>query len=134
MQTGDLLQPLPPAGPDEALDTLLARGGVRIERIVSFGQSSPDGFWYDQAEDEFVVLLSGSAILRFDDGREVALVPGVWVDLPAHCRHRVEATADGVPTVWLAVFWPSQTAAAASDAGPERSLASSIRPAGGGAA
>lgn len=105
MQHGHLLAPLPPAGPDEALDTLLARGGVRIERIVSYGQSSPDGFWYDQAEDEFVVLLSGSATLRFEDGREVALTPGAWVDIPAHERHRVEATAAGEPTVWLAVFW-----------------------------
>jgi cupin 2 domain-containing protein len=105
MQHGDLLRPLPPAGPDEVLDTLLARGGVRIERIVSFGQSSPDGFWYDQSEDEFVVLLAGAATLRFDDGRDVALTPGAWVDIPAHCRHRVDATAEDEATVWLAVFW-----------------------------
>ncbi|ABD08814.1 conserved hypothetical protein [Rhodopseudomonas palustris HaA2] len=115
MQTGHLLTPLPPAGPDEALDTLLARGGVRIERIVSFGQASPEGFWYDQAEDEFVVLLSGAATLRFDDGREVQLTPGVWVDIPAHCRHRVEATAAGEPTVWLAVFWPAEAGEAEAD-------------------
>lgn len=105
---GNLLQPLPPAGLDEALDTLLARGGVRIERIVSFGQASPEGFWYDQAEDEFVVLLAGSAVLRFEAGdRTVDLTPGAWVDIPAHCRHRVEATAAGEATVWLAVFFPS---------------------------
>ncbi|MFC0241836.1 cupin domain-containing protein [Rhodopseudomonas telluris] len=109
MQTGHLLLPLPPAGPDEALDTLVARGGVRVERIVSFGQSSPDDFWYDQAEDEFVLLVSGSATLRFDDGRDVALTPGVWVDIPAHCRHRVEATSDNEPTVWLTMFWPCET-------------------------
>ncbi|MGP9810581.1 cupin domain-containing protein [Rhodopseudomonas sp. NSM] len=112
MHTGHLLQPLPAAGPDEALDTLLARGGVRVERIVSFGQASPDGFWYDQAEDEFVVLLAGRATLRFDDGRDVVLTPGVWVDIPAHRRHRVEATAAGEPTVWLAVFWPAAIDAA----------------------
>ncbi|MBI5128596.1 MAG: cupin domain-containing protein [Rhodopseudomonas palustris] len=115
MQHGDLLQPLPAAGPDEALDTLLARGGVRIERIVSFGQSSPEGFWYDQAEDEFVVLLSGAATLRFDDGRDVALTRGAWVDIPAHCRHRVEATAAGAPTVWLTVFWPAAADEAEAD-------------------
>jgi len=109
MDTGDLLAALPPAGPDEVLDTLLARGGVRIERIVSFGQSSPDGFWYDQAEDEFVALLAGSATLRFADGRIVDLTPGSYVDIPAHCRHRVEATATDKATVWLAVFWPEET-------------------------
>jgi cupin 2 domain-containing protein len=104
---GNLLQPLPPAGPDEVLDTLLARGAVRIERIVSFGQSSPDGFWYDQAEHEFVMLIAGNATLKFDDGRTLDLTPGAWVDIPAHCRHRVEATAQDQPTVWLAVFFPS---------------------------
>ncbi|ABE41187.1 Cupin 2, conserved barrel [Rhodopseudomonas palustris BisB5] len=107
MHTGHLLQPLPQPAPDEALDTLLARGGVRIERIVSFGQASPEGFWYDQSEDEFVVLLSGAATLRFADGRDVQLTPGAWVDIPAHCRHRVEATTAGEATVWLAVFWPA---------------------------
>lgn len=105
---GHLLHPLPPAGPDEVLETLLARGGIRIERIVSFGQSSPDGFWYDQDEDEFVVLLSGAAVLRFEDGdRTVDLTPGTWIDIPAHCRHRVEATATDQPSVWLTMFWPA---------------------------
>lgn len=102
---GHLLDPLPPAASDEALDTLVSRGGVRVERIVSFGQSSPDGFWYDQAEDEFVVLLSGRATLAFADGNTLELAPGAWVDIPAHTRHRVEATAADRPTVWLAVFW-----------------------------
>ncbi|WP_322514197.1 cupin domain-containing protein [Rhodopseudomonas palustris] len=115
MQTGHLLAPLPPAGPDETLDTLLARGGVRIERIVSFGQASPEGFWYDQAEDEFVVLLAGSATLRFGDGRELPLTPGAWVDIPAHCRHRVDATAQGEATVWLTVFWPPAAVEAEAD-------------------
>lgn len=105
---GHLLRDLPAPGPDEVLDTLLARGGVRVERIVSFGQSSPDGFWYDQTEDEFVVLLAGSAVLRFEDGdRTVDLTPGTWIDIPAHCRHRVEATAADEATVWLTVFWPA---------------------------
>ncbi|AVT80196.1 cupin [Rhodopseudomonas sp. P1] len=105
---GNLLSALPPAGPDEVLDTLLARGGIRVERIVSFGQSSPDGFWYDQSEDEFVVLLAGSAVLRFEDGdRTVDLIPGTWIDIPAHCRHRVEATATDQPSVWLTMFWPA---------------------------
>lgn len=108
LNSGHLLRALPPAGPDEVLDTLLARGGVRIERIVSFGQSSPDGFWYDQDEDEFVVLLAGSAVLRFEDGdRTLDLTPGTWIDIPAHSRHRVEATAADQATVWLTVFWPA---------------------------
>ena len=80
---------------------LLARPGLRIERIVSNGQCSPPGFWYEQAEDEWVVLLQGCAELGFANGARLTLKPGDWVELPAGCPHRVEATAGG--TVWLAV-------------------------------
>lgn len=86
----------------------MAGGTVRIERIVSLGQCSPPDFWYDQTEDEWVVLLTGQARLSVweDQGRakEVALGPGCQVYLPAHCRHRVEWTTPDEPTVWLAVF------------------------------
>jgi cupin 2 domain-containing protein len=99
---GNLLAPLPPAGTAEHVAALLARPGLRIERIVSHGQASPPDFWYDQAEDEWVLLLAGSATLALDDGTRVDLGPGDWLTLPAHCRHRVERTAS--PTVWLAVF------------------------------
>ncbi|NLB05774.1 MAG: cupin, partial [Desulfobulbaceae bacterium] len=77
---------------DEGLLTTLAkRPGVHIERIVSTGQASPPGFWYDQDWGEWVVLLSGAALLRFADEDEPRhLGPGDWVDIPAHCRHRVE--------------------------------------------
>lgn len=105
MPPDNLYADLPPAGPDEVVETLLARGAVRIERIVSTGQSSPPGFWYDQEEHEFVVLLAGAATLRFADGRALALTPGVYVDIPAHCRHRVEATEADPPTIWLAMFY-----------------------------
>ena len=77
---------------------------MRIERIVSTGQASPPGFWYDQPDDEFVVLLAGAASLRFEAGDvTLDLKPGDWVEIPAHVRHRVEATQADPPTVWLAV-------------------------------
>jgi len=105
MRTGNLLDPVTVTGREEWIETLLARGDVRIERIVSTGQASPPGFWYDQAEHEFVVLLAGAATLRFEAGdRVVALTPGSYVEIPAHCRHRVEATQADPATVWLAVF------------------------------
>lgn len=100
-----------PAGPepDERFDTLLRRPGVHIERIVSTGQSSPPGFWYDQPGDEFVVLVAGAARLRFEAGDRVFdLVPGDWVEIPARVRHRVEATQAEPPTVWLAVHLPPE--------------------------
>ena len=79
---------------------------VRIERIVSTGQASPPGFWYDQDWGEWVVLLSGAARLRLAEEAEARrLAPGDWVDIPAHCRHRVEWTDPDQPTVWLAVHY-----------------------------
>jgi cupin 2 domain-containing protein len=77
---------------------------VRIERIVSTGQASPPGFWYDQADDEFVVLLMGAARLRFEEGDvTLDMKPGDWIEIPAQVRHRVESTQAESPTVWLAV-------------------------------
>jgi len=102
---GNLLRDLPDAGTAEIIDTLLALPGLRIERIVSLGQTSPPGFWYDQPEAEFVVLLAGAARLRFaDEDEDRALVPGDWVHIAAHRRHRVSWTDPLHPTVWLAVF------------------------------
>jgi cupin 2 domain-containing protein len=101
----NLLGDLPDARAPEIVETLLAAPGVRIERIVSFGQASPDGFWYDQAEAEWVLLLAGAARLRFADEKEAtALCPGDYVHIAAHRQHRVEWTDPERPTVWLAVF------------------------------
>jgi cupin 2 domain-containing protein len=104
MRYGNLLTPLPLASADEQVERLVEGPGVRIERIVSTGQASPPGFWYDQPDDEFVILLAGAARLRFEDGNAVLdLKPGDWVEIPAHARHRVESTKADPPTVWLAV-------------------------------
>lgn len=101
MSRDNLFSPLPPPGPDERFDTLFASPNVRIERIVSHRHNSPPGFWYDQAEDEWVMLAQGTAELEFDDGRHEQLTPGDWLLIPAGCRHRVAST--GPDTVWLAV-------------------------------
>ena len=91
---------------EERFDDLLKRPGLRIERIVSNGQCSPPGFWYDQAEGEWVLVLSGSAGLRLEHEEAVRVLgAGDFVDIPAGCRHRVEWTEAGVETVWLAVFY-----------------------------
>ena len=98
---GSLLADLPAPGAEEDFRPLFANGAVRIERIVSHQHASPPGFWYAQADDEWVMLVSGAATLAFDDGRELPLAPGDWALLPAGCRHRVAQTA--AATVWLAV-------------------------------
>ena len=105
----NLLADLPHPGtptPQEAFEDILSRPGVRIERIVSTGQCSPDGFWYDQPHGEWVVVLAGSAGLAFDDEAEVRVMrAGDFVDIAPHRRHRVVWTDADTPTVWLAVHY-----------------------------
>jgi cupin 2 domain-containing protein len=102
----NLFAPLPDARAAEAVETLFARSGLRIERVVSFGQGSPPGFWYDQDEGEWVLLLTGAARLLFaDEATPRSLAPGDFVDIAPHRRHRVEWTDPGRPSVWLAVFY-----------------------------
>ena len=104
IQRGSLLHPLPDAGADEHVDLLKVTPNARIERIVSHGQVSPPGFWYDQASDEWVMVVAGRGVIAFDDGRRETLQSGDWIWLPAGCRHRVEETAS--TTIWLAVHAP----------------------------
>jgi cupin 2 domain-containing protein len=88
----------------EQFQEILAHDGVRIERIVSTGQASPRGFWYDQPHGEWVLLLQGHATLRFEDEADVRrLDPGDHVWIEPHRRHRVEQTSAVPPAIWLAV-------------------------------
>jgi len=101
---GNLLENLPGPGAEEEFFTLAEFRGARIERIVSTGQASPPGFWYDQEQAEWVMLLSGSASLLLE-GEEAPRIlrPGDYVEIPARMKHRVEWTDAKEPTVWLAV-------------------------------
>jgi cupin 2 domain-containing protein len=102
----NLLADLPTNLPDELVEVLVENEHVRIQRIVSTGQSSPEGFWYDQAESEWVVVLRGEARLLFaGDLAPTPMKPGDHVLIPAHRRHRVDWTTPAEPTVWLAVFF-----------------------------
>lgn len=102
----NLLFPLPDAGAGETVTALLARPGLRIERIVSRGQASPPGFWYDQEDGEWVLLLAGAARLRFEDEAGPRLLaPGDCVHIVPHRRHRIDGTDPAGPTVWLALFY-----------------------------
>lgn len=100
---GNIFEDAPMPAAAETVTDLLRLPGLRIERIVSTGQASPPGFWYDQGWDEWVILLSGGAGLAIEGEAESNLAPGDYVFLPAHKRHRVTWTRPDEPTVWLAV-------------------------------
>jgi cupin 2 domain-containing protein len=93
--------------PEELSISLIDSASVRIEKIVSHGHSSPAGFWYDQVQHEWVILLAGAARLTIDR-TTIELKPGDYINIPAHRKHRVEWTTPDEPTVWLAVHYDAQ--------------------------
>lgn len=100
----NLFQSIPNELPDEHFAQLYRGRGVRVERIVSQGHSSPDGFWYDQEEEEWVLVLEGKAVIEFEgDPQSVRLQRGSYLRIPPHARHRVVWTDPNEKTIWLAI-------------------------------
>ena len=91
---------------EEVTEILLKTDIIRIERIISNGQSSPDDFWYDQEENEWIIVLKGKAELLFETGNAIVnLVEGDYLNIPSHKKHRVQWTIPGTETIWLAIFY-----------------------------
>lgn len=89
----------------EVFEKLAGNHNVTIERIISHGQSTPAGQWYDQTQHEFVILLKGEATLAFELGEQVVLTPGDYLTILPHQKHRVASTSTHSETLWLAVFY-----------------------------
>ena len=92
----------------EQFNDIINTKDMRIERIVSNGQTSEQDFWYDQNENEFVVVLKGRAILQMKQNNEIkeyVLNEGDYLNINANIKHRVKYTSLDEPTVWLAVFY-----------------------------
>lgn len=106
IQSGNLFADIPASLPDEHVLPLVIAPHVRIERIVSRGHASPAGFWYDQPQAEWVMVLKGSAeVIVEAEASPRRLHSGDFLHLPARARHRVEWTAENTPTIWLAVHY-----------------------------
>lgn len=106
MKATNIYAHIPRALEAELLETICRSDSFRLERIVSKGHATPPGEWYDQDWDEWVILLRGRARLRLEgEGALIELAPGDHLHLPAHLRHRVEWTAPGENTVWLALHY-----------------------------
>ena len=89
----------------EIFEDLLRRDNIRIERILSRGQTSPESGWYDQDEHEWVIVLQGAGKIAFEDGTVVKLETGDYLNIPARQRHKVIWTDTEAVTIWLAVFY-----------------------------
>jgi cupin 2 domain-containing protein len=100
----NLFTNLPSNLPKELFATLTEAPGIRIERIVSQGHCSPDGFWYDQDQAEWVLAPKGAARIQFEE-RVLELRPGDFVNISGNQKHRVAWTTPDEPTVWLTVHY-----------------------------
>lgn len=103
---GSLFDNIPAELPDEIFETVCATKRVKIERIVSNGHASPEGFWYDQEGQEFVLVVKGSAGLKVDGDDDIVILrAGDYFNIEPHVRHRVEWTDASCETIWLAVHY-----------------------------
>ncbi len=106
MKNGNVFEDVPAEIPEEIIREIFSAENVRIERIISKGHSSPENFWYDQQESEWIILLRGRAKLKFiDKSSPVELKEGDYLNIPSHLKHRVEWTDPVIETIWLAVFY-----------------------------
>lgn len=103
MLTQNIFQSLPDNLENEVFESLVQNDNLRIERIISNGHRSPESGWYDQADNEWVILLKGEAMLSFEQGDDAHLKPGDYLNIPAHCKHKVSWSK--TETIWLAVHY-----------------------------
>ncbi len=101
----NIFENIPAELKDELIETIAQKGNLRIERIISRGHVTPENKWYDQSEDEFVLLLQGEARLLFENNEVIKLKSGDYLTIPAHKKHRVVFTSENIDAVWLTVFF-----------------------------
>ncbi len=94
-----------PDNDEELFESLLQGRNIRVERIVSCGQVTPPNQWYDAQQDEWVMVLQGTARLTLLDTEitTIEMEAGSYLLIPAHQKHRVEFTSQDPPCIWLAI-------------------------------
>ncbi|WP_076416254.1 cupin domain-containing protein [Shewanella sp. UCD-KL12] len=105
MEKGAFFGKIPTDLSEEVFEQIGGNDKILIERIVSKAHVTPAGQWYDQDRSEWVMVLKGAAKLQFEQGELVHLTAGDYVDIPAHCKHRVAWTDEEQETLWLAVHY-----------------------------
>jgi cupin 2 domain-containing protein len=105
MKKSNIFSQIPSELKDELFEEIVSKDSLKIERIISKGHTTAEGEWYNQESDEWVIVLSGEAILEFENSHDVKLKEGDYLNIPAHTKHRVSWTKANVETVWLAIHY-----------------------------
>lgn len=105
MNVNNLLHKVKKDIPKEIFETILSSNNIKIERIISKGHTTPKGEWYNQDENEFVLVIKGDAELLFENDERIIMKEGDYIIIPAHKKHRVEKTNLRQETIWLVIFY-----------------------------
>ncbi|MDH5484004.1 MAG: cupin domain-containing protein [Gammaproteobacteria bacterium] len=105
MHADNIFESLPADLDQEIFEQIINTKNIKIERILSRGHTSPETGWYDQAQNEWVMVLKGGAIICFENGKEIPLAEGDHINIPAHTKHKVSWTKPDTETIWLAVHY-----------------------------
>ena len=105
IELNNLFQSIPENLDEEIFEQLIESKNIKIERIISKGHTSPKTGWYDQAQDEWVIVLKGQAVISFDQTKDKTLKVGDYLNIPAHTKHKVKWTDPSVETIWLAIHY-----------------------------
>ena len=101
----NIFESIPKELPDELFENIISKDGLKIERIVSYGHTTTEFDWYEQEKDEWVILLKGEAILSFENEKDIKLIAGDYLNIPALKKHRVSWTLPDAESIWLAVHF-----------------------------
>ncbi|MBN2175515.1 MAG: cupin domain-containing protein [Bacteroidales bacterium] len=95
----------PPIGIDkeEVFENLHLSKKIKIERIFTQKPYETPGEWFDQPQDEWVLLLKGKAKLEFKNDKIIEMNEGDYIFIPAHKIHRVYNSSKEPKCVWLAI-------------------------------
>lgn len=105
LKSKNIFRDIPASLKEEFFETLQSSKEIKIERVVSYGHTTKEGEWYNQEQNEWVILLSGEAVLSFLDEDDVKLKAGEYINIPAHKKHRVSWTAPEKESIWLAIHY-----------------------------
>ena len=105
MKTNNIFKNIPTHLNEELFEDIISKDGFKVQRIVSEAHTTSEGEWYDQDDNEWVLVLQGSAIISFQNEDDVKLEVGDHLNIPANKRHRVSWTSEDEKTVWLAIHY-----------------------------
>ena len=105
MKTSNIFTNIPKQMNGEIFENIISKDSIKIQKIISKGDTTPKNKWYDQEDDEWVIIMQGEAILSFENQKDIKLKTGEYINIPAHTKHRVSWTIETQETIWLAIHY-----------------------------